>query len=393
MPPKKPTVKQTRTSSQIANSQSLSPDLSTPLGTFASPVKSASQPKPTVAEVNDTPPTYCNTCNKECAAGVECQICNTWCHWNCAGLDEDSIFKPLREEKVHWFCFNCKVYALNVIAKLKNIEKEQKNIHQTINTLVSASVQKAKTELANTITSVVNKESEIIAKDVETKINQSLDATVQSKVDEKFNAKYADALKKNLTIMDEKATALSTTIDNQVKETVKSAVITENVTKVISTEVTELSEERDRIAKKKLNLIFSNVEETTPGNDIQVVNHIIQDKLNVDEDFLITNAVRLGKKEEGKDRLLMIQVDSIQQKKAILRKATELRKLDEDDEHSNVYIRPDLTKKQIEMSKNLVTLLKKEREKNKDKHYKIRNWEIVEVPKPRSNPERNEANI
>ena len=74
MPPKKPTVKQTRTSSQIANSQSLSPDLSTPLGTFASPVKSASQPKPTVAEVNDTPPTYCITCNKECAAGVECQI-------------------------------------------------------------------------------------------------------------------------------------------------------------------------------------------------------------------------------------------------------------------------------------------------------------------------------
>ena len=88
---------------------------------------------------------------------------------------------------------------------------------------------------------------------------------------------------------------------------------------------------------------------------------------------MITETLRLGKKETGKDRLLRFTLQDFRMKKLILSKAGQC------DEYSDVYIQPDLTPAQVKASKNLKALLKKTREDYEDKYFKIIKGKITEV--------------
>ena len=65
----------------------------------------------------------------------------------------------------------------------------------------------------------------------------------------------------------------------------------------------------------------------------------------------------------------------------VLRNATEMRKLDDDDIDSDVFIRPDLTKTQIQQSKNLSALLKEKRNQDPGK-WVIRLGKIINLDAP-----------
>ena len=70
-------------------------------------------------------------------------------------------------------------------------------------------------------------------------------------------------------------------------------------------------------------------------------------------------------------------------KRKILSKATTLRQLPDDDKYAKVYIRPDLTPKQQEDSKNLWEALKTQRSEDPGNLYKIKTGRIIKVgPKP-----------
>ena len=74
-----------------------------------------------------------------------------------------------------------------------------------------------------------------------------------------------------------------------------------------------------------------------------------------------------------------VQLPTIAEKKQILAKAKELR--DSTHEvHRKVYIRPDMTKRQLEDSKNLHACLQQKRMSYPDKKSKIRKGEVVDLP-------------
>ena len=76
-----------------------------------------------------------------------------------------------------------------------------------------------------------------------------------------------------------------------------------------------------------------------------------------------------------------MKLATLQQMKNILRNATKMRNLDEEDTYPKVYIRPDLTQKQIEESKNLTRLLLEKREENQNEKWMIRRGKVIRVPK------------
>ena len=139
-----------------------------------------------------------------------------------------------------------------------------------------------------------------------------------------------------------------------------------------------ISEEKER-EKRRLNLIFHNLQEPINDNglarkeaDIQRAPSIIKDYLGISA--TINNAVRLGKRGE-KPRLLKITIDTPQTKAAILCKRTTLRDEKNPEDVRNIYITPDLTLKERDANKKLRLELTK---KNKSgREYMIRNGKIV----------------
>ena len=139
-----------------------------------------------------------------------------------------------------------------------------------------------------------------------------------------------------------------------------------------------MNEEREK-EKRKLNFIMHNLPEcddADPTNrktqDISKISSIIDKHLGIPT--TITQAKRIGKKRE-KPRLLKVTVSSSQQKAAVLRNCTKLRKSDVPEDVRRIYITPDLTPKEQALNKALRSELA---EKNKDgKKYQIKNGKIV----------------
>ena len=150
----------------------------------------------------------------------------------------------------------------------------------------------------------------------------------------------------------------------------------------INREVQEAIEERERIQQRKLNLIISNLNESEdPNEDVTRIRAMIQDKLHVTSEVSITDFRRLGERsaDPTKHRMVRISLANLEENRKILRSATELRQLEENDEFYNVFIRPDLTPKQVVASKNLYLSLKEVRKKNPTKKFKIYRGEIKEI--------------
>lgn len=146
-----------------------------------------------------------------------------------------------------------------------------------------------------------------------------------------------------------------------------------NVTSTLATE----QRERER---RQLNVILHNVPESKSSDpnirkkeDIDFVKSTFSDVLGVPA--VITNAVRLGKK-ESRDRLLKIAVESLDQKKAILRNKLKLRGEESPAHTHKLFITPDLTPTEQKENKDL--RLKLAQMNKNGKKYKIKNGQIVQ---------------
>ena len=118
---------------------------------------------------------------------------------------------------------------------------------------------------------------------------------------------------------------------------------------VSSITVSVVDEQRER-EKRKLNLIFHNVAESTKldgiarkNDDIDFIKALLHDHIGIDP--TISTALRIGKKSSDKTRLLKVSVSSTQEKSSILSKCYKLRNSDNDNPSSiqNIFATPDLT--------------------------------------------------
>jgi len=140
-----------------------------------------------------------------------------------------------------------------------------------------------------------------------------------------------------------------------------------------------MNEEKEK-EKRKLNVIVHNLSECDDSDPLNRKNHDFSKTSSIIDKYLsvpttITQPIRIGKKRE-KPRLLKITLNSSQEKAAVLRNCTKLRRSDIPKDIRRIYITLDLTPpKEQELNKNLRSQLA---EKNKDgKQFRIRNGKIV----------------
>ena len=151
------------------------------------------------------------------------------------------------------------------------------------------------------------------------------------------------------------------------------------INKQVKEDVKEEAYERERIKQRQLNLIVHNLDECEElGDDASKFTEITSDILRI-QGVEVESVTRLGTKTTGRHRLLRVTLKNLKHKKEVLSRAPNLRQVDEEDPYAKVYIRPDLTPKQLEASKNLYEQLKETREQYPEKQFKIVKGKIQEV--------------
>ena len=330
---------------------------------------------------------------------IKCDLCNLWCHYTCAEIDEDTTERYVKNKKLNWFCSSCEPHAMSLLERIKVLENNNDKFAKEFRTGLKNLGTSIDTQVNNVKLLV---ETTVEAK-AEAKVKEKIDAIVDKKLEDKFAEKleevkktYAETAKTN-TEINSNATTIEADVTTKVNATLNAKIedLRKDLTKPsnvvtpaatmsknqVTSEVWDAIGEKERIEKKKCNLIFSNIKETNSlKDDESAIQTIIRDKLNIQDDINIKVVARLGNRiNPEKPRLVKVVLDSLHQKKAVLRKATMMRQLDDGDIFADVYIRPDLTKQQIETSKNLTAQLKERREHRKEGKWVIRKGTIINL--------------
>ena len=379
--------------------------------------------KPATRSSSITTQFPCVVCSQECREScVRCGLCNFWCHFTCAEIEEEKVQQYVKNKKLHWFCVACEPHAISILDRVKVLEQNSDKFYKELKTNtknLATSMDKKLSDQEKLLKDMINNLKTDLTQQISeasAKMNNSLEA--QNEATEEIKKTYADIIKddnlvrittkiqsdltneiakedsfKQLStrIQADIATNISKSLDDKIEalkidnkiptETPDPIPIPSNqaLTQAAINELREAREELERIDRKKLNLIFSNVPEaSTVNSDEEKVGIIIKDKLKINDDIKVTEVVRLGRRDPEKIRLLKVTFETLNQKKVVLRNATEMRKLNQDDIYSEVYIRPDLTKTQIQQSKNLSAQLKEKRDQDPGR-WVIRRGKIINL--------------
>ena len=113
------------------------------------------------------------------------------------------------------------------------------------------------------------------------------------------------------------------------------------------------------------------------NDDIAVVTDLFQKHMKIKS--TINKAVRIGKKDSSKSRLLKLIVSNIDEKSAILRNNYKFKDSTNDPLTRKIFLTPDLTP--FEQKKNKELRMKLADMNNDENFYKIRNGSIVRQTK------------
>lgn len=321
----------------------------------------------------------CGSCNLVVSGELcaSCEICQAWFHYACVNIPPDQA-EFVNSPQIHWFCSKCNTSAQQLIDQLHVLTRKQDELDSELKTLVDNVKAEAKQQTKTTLTEVEASMEDriynkVIAK-VEAENNQKLEEVKKS---------YAHVA----TPSDEQMKTMKTELKNEVIAFTQTLPTTTNKEQMFEL-FNEHSVERERIKARAANLILHNLPESrSVEEDISKVKDIIKDILKI-ADFEITNATRLGFYDRNKSRLFRITLSDVADKKKILSRATFLREVDENHPYASVYIRPDMTPKQVEASKNLQSQLRETRLQNQGtgKVFKISRGKIVEVQTQQQTP-------
>jgi len=324
--------------------------------------KPDSEDSPEKGVLTKLPGDICGHCKERCTdsgkqgQAVQCDLCGVWVHASCDGISVDQYTQLVSlTSSVENIVYLCKLNSCQSRFK-QLIFKSMKDTDNDDD--FDARLEKVEAKLDEIVLKVG---SEL---ESHTKTMQSLpssNSAVETKLNEvvrEFGTRL-DSHRKTIEAMPRNVPDLATTIVN--------------VTSSLATE----QRERER---RQLNLILHNAPEskspepsTRKKDDIDFAQETFSNILGTS--VTIKNAVRLGKK-ESQNRLLKITVESLDQKKAILRNKIKLRGQEHSEHIRKLFITPDLTPKEQKDNKELRLKLA---EMNKSgKKYKIKNGQIVQ---------------
>ena len=317
--------------------------------------------------------TKCITCSEKIQdlKALDCQLCLQWVCQPCSGRSTELFeFLQDKDESMSILCKDCKL-EIPTLREMKSIQQKQADLEDEINNIRN-DVRETKTTVDGS------------------KETQELQGS-------EINRHEAELKELFRRMEDMESKLVINTAGSEATDEGSYANIAlrgrDQIQTIVRTQINEQSE----IEKLKLNLVISGVSENLSDDEDKTnVLALLEQELDVTAD--VNKTERIGRpriQKQGEDppapRLLKLHFVTQRSRKEVLSKATTLRRSNDEDIKKLVYIRPDLTKLQIEQSKNLRDLLRKTRTENTTKVYKIYRNEIIEVtPAAEAPPQRPE---
>ena len=260
--------------------------------------------------------------------GILCDRCDQWFHASCQEIPKPAYDALVKYKVLSWLCPDCK----------KSVKINDGKRMLSLETRVEQ-LDKAMRNHAKLVTQSL-KEQEV-AVDNQTKL---LERSIRELHNQKTS--YADMVKGTCSeVVDKVSAKISSIPQGQSAQTEPRNMI--GISRVFDDFL-----DKDR---RKNNLVIHNLPETAGLSKEDRSTHdmrLFQDLIK--ETFLMNVAVarsfRVGKSVEGRDRLLIVTLETPGVKQDILRLAPQLRS---SEKYGNIYITPDLTPAEREAAKKL----------------------------------------
>ena len=337
----------------------------------------------------------------ESQMGLNCDMCKAWFHVDCMEIkkvDYKKMMEINESARIKWFCVACEW-------KVDRIHTENQ-VKQQENSILKEENREVKILLAQLIEKVNDLE-----KTLDLKIEQYIDKKTES-----IQRYLNDNMKKvidRVERLNEEVMELKTREPKDVQswseqernkeiEQMKKEVVREGVkemrkerdeedkrVKEISTKIEEIEKER-----KKKNLIIFGLHESQEEeagkryeDDERKCNQIFMKELQL-QNVEMEKLIRIGRKNENRNRPLLVKMANEEERLRVLRNAKRLRY---SEEFQRVYIDRDMTAMEREKDKKLRKELKEKREKE-DAWYIIRKGKVIRAEEiNRTEPERSNA--
>ena len=278
-------------------------------------------------------------------AGVLCDRCHNWFHPSCQGIPKPAMRALERYESLSWLCVTCKSELKTRKSPLALLATKFEELDKTMKSSM-LEVQNSMKSQHDLLTSQLE---ELRRKEESTTqlVNQSAQLVSQTiKENTKQRTSYADVVKDSCAEVVQK-------VSEQISSLPHASTAT-GTNKSVEALTGALDDYMDK-ERRKGNVVVHNLPEQEGDSLVEKANkdatlfkEMIREemKLNVN----VQKSFRVGKKIPGKPRLLIISLELPSAKQDILRMAPLLR---HSERYVNIYITPDLTRKERDASKKL----------------------------------------
>ena len=276
---------------------------------------------------------------------IGCELCGKWFHIQCQNVPE-AVWSTITEsDQIHWFCQECNKNAPEIMSIANKAAENKKNIEK---------VQKQVEGVEQDVQSIKN--------GTDPTFLETLKKAIIEAMEDETDQVFREALKKVVEETYEGIEDGETGQSRQSREAVKKIAIR------------EIRENNDRKGRE-CNLVVSGIDEEKEAEEA------IPSILSALGVTVEVEAIRrMGRdKEEGKTRLVWVQLSSKSQRNSVLEKAKKLKQIDE---WKTVYINKDMTeaerKQAYQLRKALRDRRDKEREEGGSRVFVIHRGRIIE---------------
>ncbi len=339
-------------------------------------------------KVGPTPKETCGSCThniEEEDEDIFCDgLCGKWYHIACARVtEEENKIIGKSTNNINWYCVLCADKVEEMIHEdWGQWKKKQEEMLSTIGDLTRQLGDMKDKDIANMDKRIKTLE-EYDIKAIKEKIENG--ATAGSQESEETKEKI-----RNLGIeieANKKATATKCNSE-EVNGIMKAGLNKENremqstVRKTVAEEVSKAREKNIIIYRAEEGT--SNLKEENIKHDKAIVRKLIQHcKGTMEEDTAIDKIIRLGRKEEGKIRPLLVAFKELETKKGLFRNLKELGQEATPEELKNLSVSHDMTTQEREENKKLVAEARAKDQENPTLRHIVRgapwNREIVAI--------------
>ncbi len=319
---------------------------------------------------------------------VTCGTCQQTFHAKCQNVS-DKKYETLKEEgdDTLWLCLSCNQVTRGMVQNIVSIQQRVTTLEEDMATKADKTeVQQLGTRLNNFMQGAKNRLETKADKEKMDDLTQRI-STIEQKVNNGNIDKDTEELGK----------LLEAKLKEQQELIKEHQAATQNKTKQNETPVADAMKELEDRDRRKNNLIFHNLAESTEAtsqgrklDDANKIKQLCKDHLKIDVAIQSDKsgqplAFRLGKKDDNKSRSVKVILAKGDAQK-VLSSAKDL-SLSIDPDVKKIIVKPDLTQMQREEENKLVKEKndknKEAKSKNEPENWIIHRWKVVRRNKPR----------